>query len=90
MFCVCWIRSLNRCEDSRKPFAVCHNRRIGRHRAFAGIATRGKSGMGWSYGFKLHPIVKGQGDLLAVHLTPANIGNRKPVPPMTIRNVFGG
>ena len=65
------------------PLAVCHNRRIGRHRVFAGIATRGKSGMGWFYGFKLHLIVNDQGDLLAVHLTPANTDDRKPVPQMT-------
>ena len=65
------------------PLAVCHNRRIGRHRVFAGIATRGKSSMGWFYGFKLHLIVNEQGDLLAVHLTPANTDDRKPVPQMT-------
>lgn len=65
------------------PLAVCHNRRIGRHRVFAGIATRGKSSMGWFYGFKLHLIVNDQGDLLAVHLTPANTDDRKPVPQMT-------
>ena len=39
--------------------------------------------MGWFYGFKLHLIVKDQGDSLAVHLTPANIGDRKPAPQMT-------
>ena len=65
------------------PLAVCHNRRIGRHQVFAGIATRGKSSMGWFYGFKLHLIVNDQGDLLAVHLTPANTDDRKPVPQMT-------
>ena len=39
--------------------------------------------MGWFYGFKLHLIVKDQGDLLAVHLTPANFGDCKRVPQMT-------
>ena len=70
------------------PLAVCHNRRIGRHRVFAGIATRGKSSMGWFYGFKLHLIVNDQGDLLAVQLTPANTDDRKPVPQMT-RELWG-
>ena len=65
------------------PLSVCHNRRIGRHRVFAEMATRGKSSMGWFYGFKLHLIVNDQGELLAVQLTPGNIDDRKPVPQMT-------
>ncbi len=73
---------------SSTPLAVCHNRRIGRHRVFAGMATRGKSGMGWFYGFKLHLIVNDQGDLPAVHLTPANTDERIPVPQMT-RELWG-
>ncbi len=55
--------------------AVCHNRRISRHRVFKGFAARGKSSMGWFYGFKLHVIVNEQGELLAVHLTPGNTEN---------------
>ena len=64
------------------PLSVCHNRRIGRHRVFAEVATRGKNSMGWFYGFKLHLIVNDHGDLLAVQLTPANTDDRKPVPQM--------
>ncbi len=63
------------------PLPVCHNQRIGRHRVFAGMATRGKSGLGWFYGFKLHLIVNDQGELLAVQ-PPANTDDRKPVPQM--------
>ena len=63
--------------------SVCHNKRIGRHRVFAEVARRGKSSMGWFYGFKLHLIVNDQGELLAVQLTPGNIDDRKPVPQMT-------
>ena len=47
------------------PLSVCRNNR---HRAFAEVATRGKSSMGWFYGFKLHLIVNDQGELLAVQL----------------------
>ena len=70
------------------PLAVCHSRRIGRHQVFSGLAERGKSGMGWFHGFKLHLIVNDQGDLLAVHLTPANTDDRKPVPQM-IKELWG-
>jgi hypothetical protein len=37
--------------DSTK-LAVCHNRRIHRHKVFAGLAARGKTSMGWFYGLK--------------------------------------
>ncbi len=69
---------------SSTTLSVCHNKRIGRHRVFAGVARRGKSSMGWFYDFKLHLIVvNGQGELLAVQLTPGNTDDRKPVPQMT-------
>ena len=65
------------------PLSVCHNKRIGRQRVFAEVARRGKSSMGWFYGFKPHLIVNDQGELLAIQLTPGNTDDRKPVPQMT-------
>lgn len=70
------------------PLAVCHNRRISRHRVFKGLAARGKTTMGWFYGFKLHLIVNELGELLAVHLTPANMDDRRPVEGMS-KDLFG-
>ena len=35
---------------------VCHNKRICRNKVFRNYATRGKSTMGWYFGFKLHLI----------------------------------
>ena len=70
------------------PLPVCHNKRIGRHRLFADVAARGKSSMGWFYGFKLHLIVNDQGELLAFQLTPGNVDDRKPVPQMS-NNLWG-
>jgi hypothetical protein len=70
------------------PIAVCHNRRISRHKVFKDLAARGKNSMGWFYGFKLHLIVDAQGELLAVHLTPGNVDDRKPLPQMT-KDLFG-
>ncbi len=67
------------------PIAVCHNRRIRRHKVFKGLAARGKSSMGWFYGFKLHLIVNDQGELLAAHLTPGNIDDRNVLPEMTAK-----
>jgi transposase len=67
------------------PLAVCHNRRIFRHKVFDGLAGRGKSSMGWFYGFKLHLIVNDQGELITFFLTPGNVDDRKPVPHMARR-----
>ncbi len=70
------------------PLKVCHNKRIPRHRVFEGFAKRGKTSMGWFFGFKLHLIVNDRGELLAFALTPGNVDDRKPVPEMA-RGLFG-
>ncbi len=61
------------------PLAVCHNRRIQSHKVFEGVAARGKTSMGWFYGFKLHLIINDEGELLACRLTPGNVDDREPV-----------
>ena len=70
------------------PVAVCHNRRISRNQVFKGLAARGKSTMGWFYGFKLHLIVSDLGELLAVHLTPGNVDDRKHLGGIT-KDLYG-
>lgn len=68
--------------------AVCHNRRIAQHRVFTGLAARGKTSLGWFFGFKLHLLVNDKGELLKVALTPGNTDDRKPVPRLT-QHLFG-
>ncbi|HEX4716814.1 MAG TPA: IS982 family transposase [Ktedonobacteraceae bacterium] len=65
--------------------AVCDPKRIHQHRVFALDAKRGKSSMGWFFGFKLHLAVNDQGELLACCLTPGNVDDRAPVPQMVRR-----
>lgn len=65
--------------------AVCHNRRIQQHKVFAQIAQRGKTSLGWFYGFKVHVVVNDCGELLGVQLTPGNVDDRKPVPKLAHR-----
>jgi hypothetical protein len=59
--------------------AVCHNRRIARHKVFEGYATRGKSSMGWFFGCKLHLMVNDEGELLAFRVTTGEVNDQVPV-----------
>lgn len=57
--------------------AVCTNQRISRHKVFKGSAARGKTSIGWFFGFKLHLVVNDKGDLLSVQCTPGNVHDVK-------------
>lgn len=61
------------------PIRVCKNKRIPRHKVFDGIAQRGKSTMGYFFGFKLHFIINDKGEILNFVLTPGNIDDREPL-----------
>jgi hypothetical protein len=66
---------------------VCHNRRIGSHRVFKGLAARGKTSVDWFFGFKLHLIFNDQGELVWLELTPGNTDDRKGLLSM-VQNQF--
>jgi Transposase DDE domain len=68
--------------------AVCHNARIHQHRVFRTDARRGKTSVGWFYGFKLHLAVNDRGELLTFCLTPGNVDDRQPVSRLA-RRLFG-
>lgn len=61
------------------PVRVCKNKRIYNHKVFKGIATTGKSTMGWFHGFKLHIIINDKGEILNFTITQANVDDRKPL-----------
>jgi Transposase DDE domain len=68
--------------DSTK-LAVCHNRRIHRHRVFKGLAARGKTSMGWFYGLKLHFVINHKGQIMALKITPGNTADSTMLDAMT-------
>lgn len=68
--------------------AICHNRRISSNKVFRGVARRGKTSVGWFYGFKAHLVINDCGELLAVVITPGNVDDRQPVPHLS-RKLFG-
>ena len=69
---------------------VCDNHRINQHKVFKDIAQRGKSSMGWFYGFKLHISINDCGEILNFCLTPGNIDDRnfKVIKQLT-KSMFG-
>jgi hypothetical protein len=87
--CVFLRHSFGRCTGiafiDSTALAVCDNRRIHAHSVFQDLAARGKTSMGWFFGFKLHLIINDRGELLAVQVTPGNVDDRKPVPRLAQR-----
>ena len=59
------------------PIRVCKNKRIFNHKVFKGIAERGKSTMGYFFGFKLHIIVNDRGEMINFVITPGNVDDRQ-------------
>lgn len=71
---------------------VCNNRRIHSNKVFKDVARRGKTSMGWFYGFKLHIVISDAGEILAVMITKGNVDDRQPVPTLSkdlVGKLFG-
>ena len=65
------------------PLPVSHPRRINRHKVFAGLAERGKTSLGWFFGFKLPLVFNHDRQIVALTLTPGNVHDTTPVPQLT-------
>ena len=61
------------------PLAVCRNQRIHKHKTFRDLAERGKSSIGWFYGFKLHLIINNEGELMNFKLTKGNVFDNRVI-----------
>ncbi len=57
---------------------VCHDRRISRNKAFAGLAARGRGRAStvWFHGFKPHVIINDKSEITALKITPGNVDDR--------------
>lgn len=67
---------------------ACHIKREKQNRVFEGIAVKGRSTMGWFFGFKLHLVINDKGELIAFKLTKGTVDDRKPVPDL-VKNLLG-
>lgn len=69
---------------------VCNINREKQNKVFDGIASKGKSTMGWFFGFKLHLIINDKGEILSFVITRGNIDDREPLEMENfIKNIFG-
>ena len=69
---------------------ACHIKREKRNKVFNGIATKGKSTIGWFFGFKLHIIINDKGEILSFVITQGNVDDREPLNSESfIKTVFG-
>ena len=72
------------------PIRSCHIKREKQHKTFKEFARKGKSTLGWFYGFKLHLIINDKGELLDFLLTPGNVDDRAPLRYMSFhKRIFG-
>lgn len=58
---------------------VCKNQRIQRHKSLSKIASRGKSSMGWFYGYKLHVVMNQLGEIVCSALSNGYVADIKMV-----------
>lgn len=57
---------------------ACHVKRQYSNKVFKGIAQKGKTSIGWFYGFKVHIVINSHGDILGFSITPGNISDNNP------------
>ena len=87
-------KSLGQCTGisfvDSTPIQSCHIKREKQHKTFKEFARKGKSTLGWFYGFKLHLIINDKGELLDFLLTPGNVDDRAPLKHMDFhKRIFG-
>jgi hypothetical protein len=69
---------------------VSHPKRISSHKVFNGLAARGKTSMGWFFGFKLHIVINGYGEVIDFLITPGNVAdNDATTIEALMKNIFG-
>jgi len=70
--------------------SVSHQKRISSHKTFKGLASRGKTSIGWFYGFKVHLIINGWGEIIDFIITSGNVfdSNEKVIEKIT-RKIYG-
>lgn len=72
------------------PLPVSHQKRIPSHKTFRGLAARGKTSVGWFYGFKVHIIINRHCEIIDFTITPGNVAdNNSKVIQQLMADVWG-
>ena len=61
------------------PIRVCHIKREHSHKTFQGMATKGKSTIGWFFGFKLHLVINDRGEIIQFVISQGHVDDREPL-----------
>jgi len=88
------IQSTGKCDGTSFidsfPLQVSKQKRISSHKTFRGLAARGKTSVGWFYGFKIHVIINSKGEVLDFTITPGNVvDNNAKVIGQMMQNIHG-
>jgi hypothetical protein len=71
-------------------FALRNLRRVSSHKVFKGLAQKGKTSVGWFYGFKLHLVINHKGDIIAFCISSGNVAdNNEGILVKLIKKIFG-
>lgn len=72
------------------PIKVCHIKREYSNKVFKNLAKKGKTSVGWFFGFKIHFIINEYGEIIDLFITPGNVAdNDFNVIDKITDNVFG-
>lgn len=70
--------------------AVCRIRRERSNKVFKDLATKGKTSVGWFFGFKLHFTINEYGEIIDIFITPGNVAdNNIDVVDKITKKIFG-
>jgi hypothetical protein len=72
------------------PIKVCHIKREYSNKVFKNLAKKGKTSVGWFFGFKIHFIINEYGEIIDLFITPGNVAdNNFEVIDKITNNIFG-
>jgi hypothetical protein len=69
---------------------VCNIKRERSNKVFKNLAKKGKTSVGWFFGFKIHFIINEYGEIISLFITPGNVAdNDINVIDKVTENIFG-
>src|SRR5205085_4031137 len=54
---------------------ACHIKRAYSHKTLQGVASKGKTSVGWFYGMKVHLVINPKGEIVSFYITSGNVAD---------------